>query len=80
MHELGHALGFIHEHSRPDRDSFVQIRYENVKNGMASQFNKFPANLINLHGVKYDYKSIMHYGPYVSAGKRAVRWEMATLE
>lgn len=66
MHELGHAMGFIHEHSRPDRDKFVSIQLRNVKRGMEGQFQKFPASLINLHSVPYDYKSIMHYGPYVS--------------
>ena len=26
LHELGHALGLIHEHKRPDRDQYVTVR------------------------------------------------------
>lgn len=59
MHEILHALGFWHEHMRPDRDGFVTIVAGNIAPGQSSQFairsEAFPAT-------PYDYLSIMHYG------------------
>lgn len=33
IHEIGHTLGFFHEHSRPDRDQFVKVNLDLVMQG-----------------------------------------------
>ncbi len=58
-HELMHALGLIHEQSRPDRDSFVIINSANIQPGQASNFNIDPN--ASTAG-PYDFESVMHYG------------------
>lgn len=60
-HELGHVLGFFHEHARWDRDRFITVHYENIKPGRAHDYDWVArTNWINT-SLPYDYHSIMHY-------------------
>ncbi|CAG9771064.1 unnamed protein product [Ceutorhynchus assimilis] len=61
VHEIGHAIGYYHEHTRPDRDSYVQVFEENIMKGQQTNFNKLPTDQVTSLGLKYDYDSIMHY-------------------
>ncbi len=59
LHELGHALGLRHEQTRPDRDRYVIIHRENIKEGKAGNF--ILKKYINYEDEPYNYNSIMHY-------------------
>jgi hypothetical protein len=60
-HELGHVLGFFHEHERWDRDRFVTIHYENIKPGRAADYDWIDRTNWLVTSLPYDYQSIMHY-------------------
>jgi hypothetical protein len=61
LHEMGHAAGFHHEQSRPDRDDYVTILYQNIPDDWKSQFDIIPE--AEAYG-DYDFYSIMHYPAY----------------
>ena len=61
VHEIGHAIGFWHEQSRPDRDNYVRILTSNIKNDRQGQFKKRRSNQVDSRGSEYDYGSVMHY-------------------
>ncbi len=62
MHEIGHALGLEHEHTRPDRDQYISINWQNIKIEKIRNFDISSTGKLN-YG-PYDYASIMHYGEY----------------
>ncbi|XP_070576117.1 bone morphogenetic protein 1-like [Ptychodera flava] len=61
MHEFMHAVGFAHEQSRTDRDTYVYIVLENIISGMEHNFDRYEEDYIQDLGSSYDYFSIMHY-------------------
>ncbi|XP_075700638.1 embryonic protein UVS.2-like [Rhinoderma darwinii] len=72
QHELNHALGFYHEHTRSDRDDYVTIMYENISPDETENFDRQDTN--NL-GLAYDYGSVMHYDKYaftINAGQPTI--------
>nr|P0DM61.1 RecName: Full=Astacin-like metalloprotease toxin 4; AltName: Full=Loxosceles astacin-like protease 4; Short=LALP4 [Loxosceles laeta] len=61
LHELGHSVGFNHEHSRSDRDEYLIVHKENVLSGYERDFEKLWENKTRTIG-DFDYDSIMLYG------------------
>ena len=59
VHEFIHALGVYHMHQRSDRDKYVKINWENIKESDKFNFDKL--NDAVFFDVPYDAKSMMHY-------------------
>jgi hypothetical protein len=57
LHEMGHTLGLVHEHQRPDRDAYVTIQTANIKPGFEPFFTVLAATTTGA----YDFLSVMHY-------------------
>ena len=61
VHEFIHAIGFTHEQNRHDRDSYVDVKYENIKGGKNNgNFKKRTIDWLT-YEIPYDGKSVMHY-------------------
>ena len=73
VHELLHTLGFVHEHTRPDRDDFISVNMDNIEAGKEKNFEKRPEGTSDLfekgsvdsRNTPYDVLSLLHYGPQV---------------
>ena len=59
IHTFGHALGLYHEQSRPDRDQYVEIIPNNIRQHFGHNFVK--QSSYNVNSVPYDGRRIMHY-------------------
>jgi len=72
VHETMHALGFFHEHTRPDRDKYITLDWGNIEQEHAHNFQKYPRDLGSSFGKPYDYHSVMHYSKYAFAKHRDI--------
>lgn len=68
VHELGHALCLWHEQSRPDRDTYITIEYDNIADtcgdtgNVPCDYNFDPHYTADVYPPnEYDFDSVMHY-------------------
>lgn len=68
IHEIGHALGMMHEHMRADRDSYIRFNWDNVVGGETGQIAQVNLGITqgSTNYSEYDFRSIMHYANNVS--------------
>lgn len=59
IHEIGHAVGLYHEHSREDRDGFVRVLWDHIEDGRRHNFERHVDDGFDIG--PYDFESIMHY-------------------
>lgn len=73
MHEIGHALGMIHEHCRVDRDDDIIVYMDNIKKDKRHNYEKVSSNLLMTNGTsnsnyplssKIDFNSVMLYSSW----------------
>ncbi|KAJ2946479.1 hypothetical protein O0L34_g12527 [Tuta absoluta] len=62
VHELLHSLGFYHMQSSPDRDDYIDVKWENIHEPARHNFRKYNTFSVSDFGVGYDYDSVLHYG------------------
>ncbi len=61
LHEIMHALGFIHEHSRSDRDEHLIVHWNEIIADARSQFQKMTPALSRIDLHPFDFDSILLY-------------------
>jgi len=64
LHEMGHTVGLLHEHQRPDRANFITFTPANTDKPFILGNLDMESQNYQTVGL-YDYASVMHYPPFV---------------
>ncbi|XP_073424452.1 high choriolytic enzyme 1-like isoform X2 [Dendrobates tinctorius] len=70
QHEAMHNIGFFHEHTRMDRDNYIDILWQNMDQAYYGNFNSADGNTFS---IPYDYASVMHYNNYAYSKDNILR-------
>lgn len=66
IHEIGHAIGLYHEHTRADRNTYVTVNFNNIRSGFENNFQTYVQR--GTDGRDYtntlDFGSIMMYSSF----------------
>lgn len=65
IHELGHVIGLLHEHSRPDALKYIQFQHRNMNE--FGKKNLKTDSRVPTAKIPYDMASVMHYGAWAGA-------------
>jgi len=71
IHEIGHVLGLEHEQNRCDRNTYVNVLWNNMPQDWWPQFTVDCA--VNMDVLQYDEGSIMHYPQYTTINGQTVQ-------
>lgn len=67
-HEILHALGFVHEQNRADRDTYIDVINDNIDDRYAVNFEKLGPEFMKVSGLgEFDFNSLMIYPPWMFA-------------
>lgn len=73
VHELGHALGLVHEHMRADRNTYIDFHPQNLEAGVNPNnfytISNMPGDVGFDSWQGFDFASIMLYGSFNFAKK-----------
>ncbi|XP_021368941.1 protein SpAN-like, partial [Mizuhopecten yessoensis] len=77
LHELCHTLGLEHVQSRPDRDTYITIDWDNVLGGQHNPNMEKKPDLV-MFNIPFDQSSVMLYTPYSMAKHKGTKTYVST--
>ncbi|ELT90663.1 hypothetical protein CAPTEDRAFT_66512, partial [Capitella teleta] len=64
VHVVAQSLGLWHVHQRGDRDDYVTINQQHVKEDEQASFSTISDEYLDTQGLPYDYASVMHFSGF----------------